>query len=226
VVHWFGRVRRYRQITWILARRGLWGYVTGRREDGEDTSTQRRLARSLARSMEEAGVVFVKLGQVLATRRDLLPPVFVEELGRLHSEVAPIPAERIQEVVERGLGRPVGEVQAEKLLALAEYVVLSGVQVLRPLSVAHRSRAEANHLPTPVSQREHDAAAEAVVVAALPALLREAAVFEFFEAKARLLGPHDHPIPGARRVADPKLAEDLLGQAAAREVLARRSRLG
>ncbi|WP_306366633.1 AarF/ABC1/UbiB kinase family protein [Nocardiopsis sp. CC223A] len=113
VVDWFGRVRRYRQITWILARHGLWGYVTGRREDGEDTSTQRRLARSLARSMEEAGVVFVKLGQVLATRRDLLPPVFVEELGRLHSEVAPIPAERIREVVEHGLGRPVDEVFAE-----------------------------------------------------------------------------------------------------------------
>ena len=113
VAHWFGRVRRYRQITWILARRGLWGYVIGRREDGEDTSTQRRLARSLAWSMEEAGVVFVKLGQVLATRRDLLPPVFVEELGRLHSEVAPVPAERIREAVEHGLGRPVDEVFAE-----------------------------------------------------------------------------------------------------------------
>ncbi|MDT0326899.1 ABC1 kinase family protein [Nocardiopsis lambiniae] len=110
VFDWFGRVRRYRQIMWILARRGLWGYVSGRKEDGEDTSTQRRLARSLARSLEEAGVVFVKLGQVLATRRDLLPPVFVEELGRLHSEVAPVPAERIRDAVERELGRPVDDV--------------------------------------------------------------------------------------------------------------------
>ncbi|MDE3724894.1 AarF/UbiB family protein [Nocardiopsis sp. N85] len=110
VFDWFGRVRRYRQIMWILARRGLWGYVSGRKEDGEDTSTQRRLARSLAGSLEEAGVVFVKLGQVLATRRDLLPPVFVEELGRLHSEVAPVPAERIRDAVERELGRPVDDV--------------------------------------------------------------------------------------------------------------------
>ncbi|MFD6950270.1 ABC transporter [Nocardiopsis sp. TSRI0078] len=110
VLDWFGRMRRYRQITWILARHGLWGYVTGRRDDGGDTSGQRRLARSLARSMEEAGVVFVKLGQVLATRRDLLPPAFVEELGRLHSEVAPVPAAEIRRVVERELGRPLDEV--------------------------------------------------------------------------------------------------------------------
>ncbi|MFE3457460.1 ABC1 kinase family protein [Nocardiopsis aegyptia] len=103
-VGWSRRMGRYRRIVWILARHGLWGYVTGRRAGGEDASTQRRLARSIARSAEEAGVVFVKLGQVLATRRDLLPPVFVEELGRLHSDVAPVPLERIGESVESELG--------------------------------------------------------------------------------------------------------------------------
>ncbi|WP_236572060.1 MULTISPECIES: AarF/ABC1/UbiB kinase family protein [unclassified Nocardiopsis] len=106
----FGRMRRYRQITWILARHGLWGYVTGRGEGAGGASGQRRLARSLARSMEEAGVVFVKLGQVLATRRDLLPPVFVEELGRLHSEVAPVPLAEVRRVVEEELGHPMEEV--------------------------------------------------------------------------------------------------------------------
>ncbi|WP_116244128.1 AarF/ABC1/UbiB kinase family protein [Nocardiopsis sp. FIRDI 009] len=110
VVLWSKRMGRYRRIVWILARHGLWGYVTGRRDGEEDASTQRRLARSLARSLEEAGVVFVKLGQVMATRRDLLPPVFVEELGRLHSEVAPVPFDRIRECVEGSLGRPLDEV--------------------------------------------------------------------------------------------------------------------
>lgn len=110
--NWFGRLGRYRRILWILARHGLGGYVLGRREGIDDTSVQRRLARSLVRSMEEAGVVFVKLGQVLATRRDLLPPVFVEELGRLHSEVAKVPFERIRECVEGELGRPLEEVFA------------------------------------------------------------------------------------------------------------------
>ncbi|MGW5876901.1 ABC1 kinase family protein [Nocardiopsis terrae] len=110
---WFGRLGRYRRILWILARHGLGGYVVGRREGVEDTSAQRRLARSLVRSMEEAGVVFVKLGQVLATRRDLLPPVFVEELGRLHSAVARVPYERIRDCVEGELGREADEVFAE-----------------------------------------------------------------------------------------------------------------
>ncbi|MFE1166370.1 ABC1 kinase family protein [Nocardiopsis sp. NPDC058789] len=110
--NWFGRLGRYRRILWILARHGLGGYVLGGRKGIEDTSVQRRLARSLARSMEEAGVVFVKLGQVLATRRDLLPPAFVEELGRLHSEVAKVPFERVRECVEGELGRPLEEVFA------------------------------------------------------------------------------------------------------------------
>ena len=109
----FGRLGRYRAILWILVRHGLGGYVIGRREGVEDTSVQRRSARSLARSMEEAGVVFVKLGQVLATRRDLLPPVFVEELGRLHSEVARVPYEQIRDCVAAELGRDLDEVFAE-----------------------------------------------------------------------------------------------------------------
>ena len=109
----FGRLGRYRRILWILVRHGLGGYVIGGREGVKDTSVQRRIARSLARSMEEAGVVFVKLGQVLATRRDLLPPVFVEELGRLHSEVARVPYDRIRDCVAAELGRDVDEVFAE-----------------------------------------------------------------------------------------------------------------
>ncbi|WP_211717279.1 AarF/ABC1/UbiB kinase family protein [Nocardiopsis sp. MG754419] len=111
--HLFGRLGRYRAILWILVRHGLGGYVIGRREGVEDTSAQRRLARSLARSMEEAGVVFVKLGQVLATRRDLLPPVFVEELGRLHSEVARVPSDQVRDCVAAELGRDVDEMFAE-----------------------------------------------------------------------------------------------------------------
>ncbi|MFE9282352.1 ABC1 kinase family protein [Nocardiopsis alba] len=109
----FGRLGRYRRIVWILVRHGLGGYVIGRREGTEDTSAQRRSARSLARSMEEAGVVFVKLGQVLATRRELLPAVFIEELGRLHSEAARVPYERIRDCVELELGRDIDEVFAE-----------------------------------------------------------------------------------------------------------------
>jgi ubiquinone biosynthesis protein len=57
------------------------------------------------RSLEELGPTFVKLGQVLSTRPDLLAPSWITELERLHSEVAPIPFDELLPEVERALGR-------------------------------------------------------------------------------------------------------------------------
>ncbi len=114
----------------------------------------------------------------------------------------------------------VRQVDAEELAALVEDVVLRRVEVLRPSPLAHRTRAEAEHLPTPVGEREHDAPAKAVVDAALSSVaLRETGVHELLRPEAALLGAHDHPVPRARRVADPELAKDLLRQAATGQVL-------
>jgi ubiquinone biosynthesis protein len=60
----------------------------------------------------EAGVTFVKLGQVLSTHPDLLPAEFVEELGRFQDDVALAPWDRVEEVLVADLGRPVDEVFA------------------------------------------------------------------------------------------------------------------
>jgi ubiquinone biosynthesis protein len=108
------RARRYSQITRIAARHGLGPYLWGRRGRAElDTPGGReRLARSVRLALEEAGVTFVKLGQVLSTRPDLLPAEFVEELGRLTDDVAPAPWEQVSEVLAAELGRPVDEVFA------------------------------------------------------------------------------------------------------------------
>ncbi len=56
-------------------------------------------------ALEELGPTFVKLGQMLSTREDLLPPTWVEELSRLHSRVAPVPFEELLPQVEQALGR-------------------------------------------------------------------------------------------------------------------------
>lgn len=56
--------------------------------------------------LEELGPTFVKFGQVLSLRPDLLPPVLVRELGKLHDTVEPIAFDRIRPVVERNLGKP------------------------------------------------------------------------------------------------------------------------
>ncbi|WP_182880091.1 ABC1 kinase family protein [Microbispora sp. H10949] len=107
------RSRRYSQITRIAIRHGLGPYLRGRGERLEDRSGKVRLARSLREALEDGGVTFVKLGQILSTRRDLLPAEFVEELGGLQDQVAPARWEHIEPVLRAELGGPVEEVFAE-----------------------------------------------------------------------------------------------------------------
>ncbi|MFD1932084.1 MULTISPECIES: ABC1 kinase family protein [Nonomuraea] len=94
------RARRYSQITRIAFRHGLGPYLRGRGDDPADRGGRVRLAASLREALDDGGVTFVKLGQVLSTRRDLLPPEFVDELGRLQDHVKPAPWEEIAQVVD------------------------------------------------------------------------------------------------------------------------------
>jgi ubiquinone biosynthesis protein len=68
------------------------------------------IARRTRLSLEEAGGMFVKLGQLLVTRPDLLPPEAVSELSLLHADVPPIPDEQVMAIVNEETGRPVEEV--------------------------------------------------------------------------------------------------------------------
>jgi ubiquinone biosynthesis protein len=106
------RAGRYSQITRIAVRHGLGPYLRGRGERLADRSGKVRLARSLREALDEAGVTFVKLGQVLSTRRDLLPAEFIDELGLLQDQVAPVPWEQIEPVLTAELGGPVDKVFA------------------------------------------------------------------------------------------------------------------
>ncbi|HEX7384487.1 MAG TPA: AarF/UbiB family protein, partial [Burkholderiaceae bacterium] len=58
----------------------------------------------LRKALERLGPIFVKFGQVLSTRRDLLPPDVADELALLQDRVPPFPPERARELVERALG--------------------------------------------------------------------------------------------------------------------------
>jgi ubiquinone biosynthesis protein len=60
-------------------------------------------AEELAKTLERMGPTFVKLGQLLSTRADLLPPVYLEALTRLQDNVTPIPFTDIQRVVQEEL---------------------------------------------------------------------------------------------------------------------------
>ncbi len=64
----------------------------------------------LREALERLGPIFVKFGQVLSTRRDLMPPDIAEELARLQDRVPPFPSEVAVATIERAFGRPVDEV--------------------------------------------------------------------------------------------------------------------
>jgi ubiquinone biosynthesis protein len=91
------RSRRYWQIVRIFTRCGV-GPMLAR---GPRSAS---LARSLSEALDRSGVVFIKFGQVLSTRRDLLPPEFITELGRLQDRVSPLPWDQIELVLEDELG--------------------------------------------------------------------------------------------------------------------------
>lgn len=65
---------------------------------------EKQLGERLRLALETLGPVFVKLGQMLSTRRDLLPPEMVDELSKLQDQVPPFPGEQAQQVIERSLG--------------------------------------------------------------------------------------------------------------------------
>ncbi len=67
----------------------------------------RESARNFRRGLEELGTTYIKLGQLLSSRPDLLPDVYIEELSRLVDEVAPVPYAEIDAVVRADLGADV-----------------------------------------------------------------------------------------------------------------------
>jgi ubiquinone biosynthesis protein len=66
----------------------------------------------LRRALEELGPVFIKFGQMLSTRRDLLPVDIADELARLQDDVPPFPEQQSIAIVEKALGKPVAELFA------------------------------------------------------------------------------------------------------------------
>jgi ubiquinone biosynthesis protein len=99
------RARRYSQISGLAARHGFGSYLRGRRHGELETSHGRALrARALREALEAGGVTFVKLGQLLSSRSDLLPPEFTDELSRLHDRAAPAPWERVERLLTDELG--------------------------------------------------------------------------------------------------------------------------
>jgi ubiquinone biosynthesis protein len=103
----------------------------------------------LRMALESLGPIFVKFGQVLSTRRDLLPPDIADELALLQDRVPPFPSDVAVATIERAFGRPIDQVfatfehqpVASASIAQVHFATLTGgrevaVKVLRPRMLA------------------------------------------------------------------------------------------
>ncbi|MBT8080519.1 MAG: ubiquinone biosynthesis regulatory protein kinase UbiB [Gammaproteobacteria bacterium] len=68
------------------------------------------LGKRIRLALEELGPIFVKFGQAVSTRRDLLPPDVADELAKLQDQVPPFPAEQAIEILDQAYGRSIREV--------------------------------------------------------------------------------------------------------------------
>ena len=97
------RFRRALEVTRVARRARILRVLREFGVVGERQAT-REGAREFRLALEELGTTFLKLGQLLSSRPDLLPDVYIEELGRLVDEVPPVPFAEIEEVIRADLG--------------------------------------------------------------------------------------------------------------------------
>ena len=109
-------------IVWVVLRHGLDELVLSSFQHpllrlltrwvsiGRDLSVPR--GQRLREALERLGPIFVKFGQVLSTRRDLLPPDIADELAALQDRVPPFPSEVAVATIERAFGRKLEQVFA------------------------------------------------------------------------------------------------------------------
>lgn len=132
-IHLGRRIRhvgRLAQIANILAKHGFWSVLEAANIGSSLTPEQRKVAEEISReeskqgqdvgfssgdielarprrvreAIEELGPAFVKLGQLLASREDILPDAYIKELRKLHKDVVTLPFEIIQRVLREELG--------------------------------------------------------------------------------------------------------------------------
>ncbi|OAH59401.1 hypothetical protein AWH48_14775 [Domibacillus aminovorans] len=110
-----GTLRRAPEIVAVFAKHGFAGYIKDlglaekipfTRRGGKEQNVK---GEQLRRALEELGPTFIKLGQFLSTRTDLLPPSWTDPLSKLQSGAPVVPFDEIKKIVESEAGQPLDD---------------------------------------------------------------------------------------------------------------------
>lgn len=99
-------------LGFFISRLGLTRFVPFRWAFSRGYDQPATRPEHVRQALEELGATFIKLGQILSTRADLLPPEYQLELAKLQDAAPPIRGEEIDRIIALELGRPVAEVFA------------------------------------------------------------------------------------------------------------------
>src|SRR6266852_1644033 len=97
-------IGRLGEIAQVAVRHGFGYLLEGRRGHGGVDGTPTARGRHLREMLDELGPTFVKFGQLLSTRPDVVPPDIIAELRGLQDDVRPFPFEQAERVIEEDLG--------------------------------------------------------------------------------------------------------------------------
>jgi ubiquinone biosynthesis protein len=103
-----GVLARYGLADWLKGFRVPWIQERLQSPDGQAIA-ELTIEERVRRAVTELGTTFIKLGQVLSTRPDLVGPDMIRELAHLQTEVPPEPVETVRATIETELGKPIGE---------------------------------------------------------------------------------------------------------------------
>ena len=110
----FRKAKRTKQIMTILTKYGLWylfDHSNAINFAKRKSNLQHKLTipERLRLSLEELGPTFIKFGQILSTRRDLLPQEYIIELEKLQDNAQIIETSKVVEIIEHELGKPINK---------------------------------------------------------------------------------------------------------------------
>src|ERR671929_103725 len=110
------RAKRALEVTRVARRSGLLRVLREIGVVGERPAT-REGARNFRLALERLGTTYIKLGQLLSSRPDLLPDVYIDELGRLVDEVPPVPFAELEPVIRGAFGDVFASIDPNPLAA-------------------------------------------------------------------------------------------------------------